>query len=164
MESHIAPGDPNAGSLICGPGILPTASGCWSGAQGAAARIATILLMNTSGASVGLQWQPEEQQQAPTNIPDIPQIWPDEGLWTSTLSYNGSGGGQETTLASELLPLLSLIKQRLTLVSGQPSGVVAASGGNQLIVVNTNNTTVNTDADGISVALGPDAVLTKTVP
>ena len=73
MESHIAP-----------------ASG-WTEQQGAAARIATLILMNTSGATVGMQWQPQEQSR-----------WPDEGLWTSVSQPDGGSSHYAWTGANSI--------------------------------------------------------------
>jgi len=78
MESHI---QPDSG---------------WTDQQAAAARIATLMFMNSSGASVGMQWQPQEQIG-----------WADEGLWTSTKI---SGGGKPTTLANVLLQSMPILK------------------------------------------------------
>jgi hypothetical protein len=126
MESHIQP-----------------ASG-WSDDQAAAARVATEILMNESGASVGMQWQPQEQTR-----------WADEGLWTSTLK---AGGGQPTPLAADLLATMPVLRQRLTLVPGQPAGVLAATDGSQVILVNTNPASSSALIDGVRVPLTPGEV------
>jgi hypothetical protein len=111
MESHIQP--------------APSTPTQWTDQQAAAARIATLIIMNASGASVGMQWNP---QDSPT--------WADEGLWTDT---NTSNGGQATTLGNELAGLLPEIREPLSLVSGQPSGVLVATNSSNVIMVNTNN-------------------------
>jgi hypothetical protein len=126
MESHI---EPTTG---------------WSKDQAAAARVATLILMNASGASVGMQWQPQNQLG-----------WGDEGLWTSTLNV---GGGQPTPLADDLLPIMPVLRQRLTLVSGQPAGVLAATDGSHVLLVNTNATSSSATVDHHTVALAPGEV------
>jgi hypothetical protein len=121
MESHIQP-----------------ASG-WSDDQAAAARVATLILMNASGASVGMQWQPQDQAG-----------WADEGLWTSTLKV---GGGQPTPLAADLLAIMPVLRQRLSLVPAEPAGVLAATDGPEVILVNTNATASSATVDRVRVAL-----------
>ena len=107
MESHIQP-----------------KSG-WTDQQAAAARIATLALMSASGASVGMQWQPQEQT-----------TWADQGLWTSTEII---GGGQPTTLGKLLPSALNIIRQPTTLITGQPTGVLAATSKAGTLLVNTKN-------------------------
>jgi hypothetical protein len=137
MESHIAP--------LKG----------WSIEEGAAARIATLVLMNTSGASVGMQWQPQEQTE---NLAGAAVVWPDEGLWTTPQI---AGGGQPTPLATELRADLPTIQKRLTRVSGEPQGVVVAKDASSAILVNTNSVSVVAHLDGSGVDLGPDQVMVK---
>jgi hypothetical protein len=138
MESHIAP-----------------MSG-WTDAQGAAARIATLILMSSSGTSVGMQWQPQDQSSGVGGV----QAWPDEGLWTSVLS---AGGGQPTTLGKILPSVLSVISQPITLVSGQPVGVLVATGSGSAVLVNTNNTASTATLNGTSITLGAGAVEVKSL-
>jgi hypothetical protein len=153
MESHIEPAI-----------NTPTS---WTDAQAAAARIATLALMNSSGASVGMQWQPQDEP-----IPfEGEQIFPDEGLWTSTLNCSAQGlatgctGGQPTTLANELAPIMPILNQRLTLVSTtQPTGVLAATEGTQLLLVNTNNATAIATVNGTKINLNPGQVETEATP
>jgi hypothetical protein len=128
MESHIAP-----------------ATG-WSDKQGAAARIATLIMMSSSGTSVGMQWQPQDQHISINGA----QAWPDEGLWTSTLN---TGGGQPTTLGSELPAILPQISQPLTIVNGQPAGVLVAENATSAILVNTNSGPVEVTVNGVTTIL-----------
>jgi hypothetical protein len=128
MESHIEP----AG---------------WTAAQGAAARVATLAVMASSGASVGMQWQPQEQVG-----------WSDEGLWTSTLV---PGGGQPTPLAGVLPKALPVLERRPVLATGQPSGVLVASDAAGTVVVNTNATAADALVGSSRVALAPGEVLVR---
>lgn len=129
MESHIQP-----------------KSG-WSQSQAAAARVATLAEMSSSGASVGMQWQPQEQSG-----------WPDEGLWTSTLS---SGGGQPTPLASVLSRALPVIERDPVLAPGEPAGVLVASDSAGGLAVNTTGETAFAHMDGTTVRLEPGQVLVR---
>lgn len=130
MESHI---QPDSG---------------WNDQQAAAARIATLALMNSSGASVGMQWQPQEQVG-----------WPDEGLWTSTQISNG---GQPTILANLLIQTLPILRQPLTLQLNEPTGVLVGTGSAGSILINTTNNSATAILNGQYVSLGPSAVEVKT--
>jgi hypothetical protein len=101
--------------------------------QQAALRVASLIEMASSGASVGFQWQPEQ-------IPG----W-DEGLWTSTLAV---GGGQPTVLGQELPAVLAVLAAPVTLIPGEPAGVLAATGANGTVTVTMNSVTS-------SVVVGP---------
>jgi len=116
MESHLLPNPP-----------------AYSDQQQAALRVASLLQMASSGASVGLQWQPEQ-------IPG----W-DEGLWTSTASV---GGGQPTVLGQELPAVLAVLAAPVSLVPGEPAGVLAATGANGTVTVTMGN-------NSASVVVGP---------
>lgn len=124
----------------------------WTDSQAAAARIATLVAMNTSGATVGMQWQSQDSPQES-----------DMGLWTSTVCTGGTAaapcGGVATPLANELIPILSFISQRLTPLTNLPTGVVAASASGQDLVVNTLNSPVEAAFSGDSLTLAPDQVL-----
>jgi len=135
MESHIAP---NTG---------------WTQQQGAAARIATLALMSSSGATVGMQWQPQGQ----TVSVDGQQTWPDEGLWTSTLN---SGGGQPTILAKLLPGALDIITHPTTVVRGQPTGVLVVKSSAGTLAINTTNSNVTAVVAGSRVGLTPGEVKT----
>jgi hypothetical protein len=119
----------------------------WTDAQAAAVRIATLALMAGSGASVGLQWQPQDQSD-----------WADEGLWTSTLQ---AGGGQPTTLARELLKVLPLLKQPLTILGNEPAGVLVGTTATGALLVNTLNANAEATLRGTTISLGPGAVVIK---
>jgi hypothetical protein len=136
MESHIQPD--------------PSSPQAWTDQQAAAARIATLIIMNTSGTSVGMQWDPQDQP-----------VWSDEGLWTTTTESVVDGGGQSTTLSDLLLPILPLLRQHLTLMSGQPTGVIAATNGSQTVIVNTNNALASAVINGSNVNLTADEVTVK---
>ena len=116
MESHVLP-DPTTVSLQ----------------QQAAIRVAALLQMASSGASVGMQWDP---QQYPT--------W-DEGLWTPA---DYPGGGQPTLLAQELPAVLNVLAAPVTLVAGTPPGTLVATGADGTVTVTyaaTSATVVVTD-------------------
>ncbi len=129
MESHI---QPDSG---------------WNVRQAAAARVATLVLMNASDASVGMQWQPQEQAG-----------WPDEGLWTST---EIAGGGQATLLADLILQSSPVLSCRLSLQDSEPAGVVVGTGPAGTIAVNTTNNSVTASLGGRNVVLRPDTVITR---
>lgn len=126
MESHIAP------------------SG-WTAAQGAAARVATLAVMSASGATVGMQWQPQEQVG-----------WSDEGLWTSTLV---PGGGQATPLAAALLRALPVLERRPVLATVEPTGVLVGSDTAGTLAVNTTAQPVVARVGGRGITLAPGEVL-----
>lgn len=126
MESHIAPVG-------------------WSTAEGAAARVATLAEMASSGATVGMQWQPQDQLG-----------WPDEGLWTST---SLAGGGQETPLARVLLPALPILRDQPVLVGGEPAGVIVVSDAAGTLAVNTNAGFATAKIGGTTVRLAGSQVL-----
>jgi hypothetical protein len=94
-----------------------------------------------------LQWQPQEQSG-----------WADQGLWTSTRQ---SSGGQPTTLAKELLTVLPLLAQPLTLVANEPTGVLVATTATGALLVNTLNTPAQATLRGATISLGPGAVIVK---
>jgi hypothetical protein len=124
----------------------------WTDEQAAAARIATLAIMASSGASVGMQWQPQDQM----NVTGFPNF-PDEGLWTSTLT---PGGGLPTTLAGLLPAALPILEQGPVLTTGEPTGVLVAQDNAGLLAVNTNATSVMAVVGTQSVQLGPAQVLT----
>lgn len=126
MESHIQPDG-------------------WTTAQGAAARVATLAEMASSGASVGMQWQPQDQAG-----------WPDEGLWTSTL---GAGGGAETTLAQDLLSVLPVLEHSPVLATGEPTGVLVAADASGTLAVNTTASSVTATVGGRPLTLAPGQVV-----
>jgi hypothetical protein len=103
MESHLLPN----------PSLLTEQ-------QQAALRVAALLQMASTGASLGMQWQPQDQAG-----------W-DEGLWTDT---SVSGGGAPTTLGEVLPSVLAVLSAPVTLVPGQPSDEVVATGANGTVTV-----------------------------
>ncbi|MDA8146711.1 MAG: hypothetical protein M0Z27_11710 [Thermaerobacter sp.] len=123
------------------------ASRGWTPAQAAAARIATLAEMAGSGASVGMQWQPQEQAG-----------WPDEGLWTSTLV---PGGGRPTPLATLLPKVLPILGRSPALGCGEPPGVLVASDGAGVLAVNTTDHRVTAEVGGSPLALLPAQVYTS---
>jgi hypothetical protein len=88
--------------------------------QQAALRIAVLLQMASSGASVGMQWNPEQDAG-----------W-DEGLWTST---SVAGGGAPTILGQELPAVLAVLAAPVSLLSGEPAGTMVASGADGTVTV-----------------------------
>ena len=134
MESHIAP-----------------AVG-WSEPQGAAARVATLIEMNASGAAVGMQWQGQEQYMSINGS----QAWPDEGFWTTPQKV---GGGQPTDLTLALIKTNAAIKQPLTVVTNEPSGVIVArTTGGIYIAVNTNGSSVSIAEGNTNLHLNPYSI------
>lgn len=113
MESHVQPADSP-----------------WSARQAAAIRVATLVRAASTGARVGLQWQPQ-----------VGEGIADEGLWTST---RYPGGGRPTVLAKLLPSVLELLRDPISVVGGQRSGVLVARGGLGTIAINT--TTARTAA------------------
>lgn len=107
MESHVLP-DPSVATQQ----------------QQAALRIAVLLQMASSGASLGMQWDPDESA-----------AW-DEGLWASTNATTV----QPTVLAQELPPALAVLAAPVTLVAEQP-GTLEASGPDGSVTVEMRGTT-----------------------
>jgi hypothetical protein len=103
--------------------------------QQAALRIAVLLQMASSGASVGLQWNPEEDAG-----------W-DEGLWTST---GGPGGGAPTILGQELPGVLAVLAAPVSLLSGEPVGTLVASGPDGTVTVHESATSASVVVTGPS--------------
>lgn len=129
MESHIQP-----------------ATG-WTEEQGAAARVASLAEMASSGAAVGMQWQPQDQSG-----------WPDEGLWTSTLML---GGGQPTPLAWSLEEALPVLEDGPVLTPGQPAGVLVATDRAGTVAVDTTAAPTTVELDGTAVPLSAGQVLVR---
>ena len=96
MESHVVP-DPTIVSQQ----------------QQAAIRIAALLQMASSGASLGMQWNPT---QDPT--------W-DEGIWNDVTLPSG---GQPTVLAQVLPAVLNVLAAPVVLVPSSPPGTLIANG------------------------------------
>ncbi len=111
MESHLLP--------------VPTS---YTDQQQAALRIAALMEMASSGASAGLQWQPEDQ------------VGWDEGLWTNS---SVASGGQATVLGQELPAALNVLSPGVTLVPNEPPGVLAVTGVNGTITVTVGPTTAS---------------------
>jgi hypothetical protein len=60
--------------------------------------------------------------------------------------------------------VLPLLRQPLTIVGGQPTGVLVARAGNQVLLVNTNNANATATINKIAVNLGPGAVVDEPIP
>ena len=103
--------------------------------QQAALRIAVLLQMASSGASVGMQWNPEQAAG-----------W-DEGLWTLT---SVAGGGTPTILGQELPAVLAVLAAPVSLVSGEPVGTLVASGADGTVTVHESATAASVVATGPS--------------
>jgi hypothetical protein len=103
MESHLLP-DPTVATV----------------AQQAALRVAALLQMASSGASIGMQWNPVDQ---PT--------W-DEGVWTSPWL---PAGGRATILGQELPGVLAVLAGPVSLVPGEPAGTLVATGPDGTVTV-----------------------------
>ena len=96
--------------------------------QQAALRIAALVQMASSGASLGMQWDPQGGT-----------TW-DEGLWTDA---RYPGGGQPTVLARELPAVLNVLAAPVTVVAGTPPGTLVASGADGTITVTYSTTTAS---------------------
>ena len=103
--------------------------------QQAALRIAVLLQMASSGASVGMQWNPEQDAG-----------W-DEGLWTST---GAAGGGTPTVLGQELPGVLAVLAAPVSVLSGEPVGTLVASGADGTVTVHESATTASVVVTGPS--------------
>ena len=120
------------------------------GQMATAARVGALVDMASSGASVGMQWQPQEG--AGIN---------GEGVWTSTAI---PGGGQPTLLTQLLPSLLAVLRYPVVPVAGQPQGVVAVTGlGGSVAVNGTSQNAVATLGSG-SVTLGPGGISIMDAP
>jgi len=112
--------------------LLPDSTAV-SDQQQAALRVAALMQMASSGASVGMQWNPEQHWN-----------W-DEGLWT-TPAY--AGGGQPTVLAKELPAVLTVLAAPVTLVVGTPPGTLEATGADGTITVTYSATSASVVVSG----------------
>lgn len=119
--------------------LEPVSSG-WSDGEGSAVRVAALLQMASSGASGGMQWQPQDQA-----------TWPDIGLWTSALQSNG---GQPTALAIDMQQVLPILEGGITsltsphkdvLVGRGPFGSIEVNGSSEpwLVVAGTQTVLLN---------------------
>jgi hypothetical protein len=113
----------------------------------AAVRVAVLLQMASSGARVGMMWQPQEGP---------PEGIPNEGLWMTS----GSGFGP-TTLGRFLPPVLAVLGDHVSIVPGQPFGVLAASGPGGTVAVNTTDSATSAFVGGKRIPLEPGQVLTS---
>jgi hypothetical protein len=127
MESHVQP-----------------ANSAWSETRAAAIRVAALVQMATSGARVGMQWQPQQGAGVP-----------DEGLWTST---GFPGGGRPTVLARLLPRILAVLRRPVAVIGGQRPGLLVASGAGGTIAVNTTSAPATAMVSGTPVSLGPGQV------
>jgi hypothetical protein len=84
-----------------------------------------LLQMASSGASVGLQWNPEQDAG-----------W-DEGLWTAS---DGPGGGAPTVLGQELPGVLAVLAAPVSLLNGEPVGTLVARGADGTVTVHESAT------------------------
>lgn len=117
--------------------VQPSNSG-WTPIQAAAVRVATLVQMASSGASVGMQWQPQEQGVF------------DEGLWTP--------GGQPTPLAQILPGALAVLRSGVVEVAGQPAGVLVVQGPRGTMAINTLDSPATARVNGAFVSLTPGQV------
>jgi hypothetical protein len=124
---------------------IQPANSVWSEGQAAAIRVAALVQMASSGAKVGMQWQP---QQGEGSVHD-------EGLWTAT---EFRSGGRSTVLAQILPAVLAVLHHPVTVVAGQRPGVLIASGRGGTIAINTMAAWANAKSNGTSVPLRPGQV------
>jgi Fibronectin type III domain len=115
-----------------------------------AARVGALVDMASSGASVGMQWQPQEG--AGIN---------GEGMWTSTAI---PGGGQPTLLAELLPSLLHVLRYPVSQIAGQPTGVVAVTGLGGTVAVNGTSASAVADLGTGTVTLGPGGISIADTP
>jgi hypothetical protein len=120
----------------------------WPAGQAAAARVAALVQMASSGARVGMQWQP---QQGPR--------FNNEGLW---IDSGPRPTFRPTTLAQVLPPVLAVLDHQVSIVRGQPFGVLVASGPGGTIAVNTTDRATSAVVGGSRVSLKPGQVRTST--
>ncbi len=111
----------------------------WMADHAAAVRVAALAEMASSGASVGMQWQPQDQKG-----------WSDIGLWTSTAT---ASGGRATVLAQDLQAALPVLRHGVTISSDEPKGVLVATGPDGTVAVNTNTTNSPARVSGAMVTL-----------
>jgi hypothetical protein len=116
----------------------------WSDQEGTAVRVAAEEELAASGATVALQWQPQEGSG-----------FPDEGLWTAVMA---PGGGQPTPLAEVMPSVLPVLARPVQLVNGEPYDVIVVSGAGGTVVVNGNPTASSATLGAVTVPLGPWAV------
>ena len=112
--------------------VLPDAT-TYTLQQQAAVRVAALLEMASSGASLGLQWNPEQST-----------TW-DEGLWTPV---GLPGGGQPTPLAQDLPAVLGVLSAPVVLARGSPPGTLVASGPNGAVTVTYSATSASVIVTG----------------
>jgi hypothetical protein len=129
MESYIQP----TSSVPAGPA--------------AAARVAALIQMASSGARVGMQWQPQQGEGLP-----------DEGLWTASGSELS---GQPTVLAQILPRVLAVLAHQVSIVPGQPFGVLVAKGSGGTIALNTTDSATTAVVGGKPLSLQPGQVSTS---
>jgi hypothetical protein len=120
--------------------VQPATSG-WSQARAAAIRVATLIQLASSSASVEMQW--------------LGRNVPDEGLWTAT---GQPWGGRPTSLARTLPGVLSVLRYPLSESTSPYVGVLVASGRGGTIAVNTTSVSVSTVIKGNPVLLRPGQV------
>jgi len=113
----------------------------WSTDEQVAARVGVVAEMAASGAAVGMQWQPQQSAS-----------WPDLGLWTSCLV---EGGGQPTALGQIMPSVTSVLKQPVTQVAGQPTGVLLVSGTVGTIAVNGTSSFTVASMGSLQLVLAP---------
>jgi hypothetical protein len=119
----------------------------WSASQAAAIRIATLTQLASSGARIGMQWQPQQEEN-----------FPDAGLWTTTSS---PGGGQPTVLARLLPRVLAVLRYPTSVVPGQGPGILVAHSLGGTVAVNTTTAKATTVINGTSTTLRPGQVSIK---
>lgn len=124
---------------------IQPAGSVWSEGRAAAIRVAALVQMASSGASVGMQWQP---QQGEGHVHD-------EGLWTATEFPNG---GRSTVLAQILPAVLAVLRHPVTIAASQWPGVLIASGRDGTIAINTRAAWANAKNNGTSMPLRPGQV------
>jgi hypothetical protein len=124
---------------------IQPANSVWSESQAAAIRVAALVQMASSGARVGMQWQP---QQGEGSVHD-------EGLWTATESRSG---GRSTVLAQILPAVLAVLRHPVTVIASQRPGVLIASGRGGAIAINTSAAWATAKSNGIWVPLRPGQV------
>ena len=131
--------------------IQPPASG-WSARRAAALRVAVLVRLAASGATAGLQWQPQQGEGIP-----------DAGLWTATGTRDG---GQPTYLADVLPRVLAVLSRPVTITSASPSGALVARSIKGTIMLNAGTSFVSVVVHMKRIILEPGevSVILRSLP
>lgn len=124
--------------------LEPPGSG-WSASHAAAIRIAALTQLASSGARIGMQWQPQQEAKSP-----------DAGLWTATSSPSG---GQPTVLARLLPRVLAVLRYPTTIAPAQGPGILVAHSLGGTVAINTTTAKATAVINGPTTVLRPGQVI-----